>query len=79
MLASDLAGHLHSVNDQGTGSHCMFTFTMVQDNNTNYFSQPTLEMPWAVLIPPNVLLGIGPLIVTATIFEFISQLKALTP
>ena len=29
-------------------------------------------MHWAVLILPNVLLGIGPLIVTATIFEFIS-------
>ena len=70
MLAIDLAGHLHSVNDQGTGSHCMFTFT--RDNNTNYILQPVLEMHWAVLIPPNVLLGIGPLIVTATIFEFIS-------
>ena len=33
---------------------------------------PVLEMHWAVLIPPNVLLGIGPLIVTATIFELIS-------
>ena len=25
MVAIDLAGHLHSVNDLGTGSHCMFT------------------------------------------------------
>ena len=27
MLAIDLAGHLHSVYDQGIGSHCMFTYT----------------------------------------------------
>ena len=33
---------------------------------------PVLEMHWAVPIPPNVLLEIGPLIVTATTFEFIS-------
>ena len=32
---------------------------------------PVLEMHWAVLIPPNILLGIGPPIVTATVFEFI--------
>ena len=70
MLAIDLAGHLHSVNDQGTGSYCMFTLTT--DNNTHTFTYPVLEMPWAVLILPNILLGIGPQIVTATIFEFIS-------
>ena len=70
MLAIDLAGHLHSVKDQGTGSYCMFMFAL--DNNTHSWIYPVLEMPWAVLIPPNVLLGIGPVIVTATIFEFIS-------
>ena len=70
MLAIDLAGHLHSVNDQGTGSHCMFTYT--RNNSAHALMYPVLEMHWAVLIPPNVFLGIGPLIVTATIFEFIS-------
>ena len=70
MLVIDLAGHLHSVNDQGTGSHCMFTYT--RNNSAHAAMYPVLEMHWAVLIPPNVLLGIGPLIVTATIFEFIS-------
>ena len=29
-------------------------------------------MHWSVLIPPNLLLGIGPLLVVATTFEFIS-------
>ena len=70
MLAIDLAGHLHSVYDQGIGSHCMFTYT--RNNSANALMYPVLEMHWAVLIPPNILLGIGPLIVTATVFEFIS-------
>ena len=30
MLAIDLAGHLHSVNDEGTHSHSMFTYTREQ-------------------------------------------------
>ena len=72
MLAIDLAGHLHSVNDLGTGSHCMFTYTRTNGNHTTKLRYPVLEMHWAVLIPPNVLLGIGPPIVTATVFEFIS-------
>ena len=33
---------------------------------------PALDMHWSVLIPPNLLLGIGPLIVVTTTFEFIS-------
>ena len=70
MLAIDLAGHLHSVNDQGTGSHCMFTYT--RNNSAHVLRYPVLEMHWSVLIPPNILLGIGKPIVIATIFEFIS-------
>ena len=70
MLAIDLAGHLHSVNDQGTGSHCMFTYTRA--NNANALKYPILEIHWAVLILPNILLGIGPPVVVATILEFIS-------
>ena len=70
MLIIDLAGHLHSVDDLGTGSHCMFAYTRV--NNAHALTYPVLEMHWAVLIPPNILLGIGPPIVVATILEFIS-------
>ena len=70
MVTIDLAGHLHSVNDVGTGSHCMFKYT--RNNDTFALVYPILEMHWAVLIPPNVFLGIGPPIVVATIFEFIS-------
>ena len=65
MLIIDLAGHLHSVNDQGVGSHCMFTYVSV--NETLLY--PVLELHWTVLLPPNVLLGIGSPIV---MLEFIS-------
>ena len=43
-----------------------------RNNNAHALKYPILEMHWAVLIPPNVLLGIGQPIVIATIFEFIS-------
>ena len=66
MLAIDLAGHLHSVNVQGIGSHCMFAYT--RQNGAGALTYPVLGMHWVVLIPPSVLLGIGPPIVTATVF-----------
>ena len=69
MLAIDLvAVHLHSVNDLGTGSYCMFTYT--RKNVATRLTHPVLEMHWAVRIPPNALLRIGPPIITATVFEF---------
>ena len=68
MLIIDLAGHLHSVNDQGVGSHCMFTYVSV--NKTLLY--PVLELHWTVLLPPNILLGIGSPIVMITVLEFIS-------
>ena len=68
MLIIDLAGHLHSVNDQGVGSHCMFTYVSI--NETLLY--PVLELHWAVLLPPNILLGIGSPIVMTTVLEFIS-------
>ena len=33
---------------------------------------PSLKMHWSVMMPSVILLGIGPTIVTATVFEFIS-------
>ena len=69
MLAIDLAGHLHYVDDQGTGSHCMFTHT--RNNSAYALTYPILKMHWSVLILPNFLLGIGPLIFLCSIFEFI--------
>ena len=59
MLAIGLAGsgHLHSANNLGTDSHCMFKYT--RDNNGHALKYPVLEMYWAVPIPLNFLLGIG--------------------
>ena len=68
MLIIDLAGHLHSVNDQGVGSRCMFTYVSI--NETLLY--PVLELHWTVLLPPNILLGIGSPIVMTTVLEFIS-------
>ena len=70
MLAIDLAGHLHSVDDLGTGSHCMFTYT--RENNAHALTYPILKMHWGVLIVPNVLLAMGPPIIMAIVLEFIS-------
>ena len=69
MLIIDLVGHLHSINDQGVGSHCMFTYTR---NEYGALLYPVLELHWAVLLAPNILLGIGSPIVRTTVLEFIS-------
>ena len=42
MLVMDLAGHLLLVNDQGTGSHCMFMYT--RQNGAGALTYPVLEM-----------------------------------
>ena len=70
MLAVDLAGHLHSVDDLGTKSHCMFTYTRV--NSAHALTYPILNMHWGVLILPNMFLAMGPPIIMAAVLEFIS-------
>ena len=68
MLIIDLAGHLHSVNDQGVCSHCMLTYTRIGGS----LLYPILELHWAVLLAPNIILGIGSPIVRTTVLEFVS-------
>ena len=46
----------------------MFTYTRIK----GVLLYPVLELHWAVLLPPNILLGIGPPIVMTTVLEFIS-------
>ena len=48
---------------------CVFYVAISQ---TKHFTYHSLNMHWAVLIPPSLLLGIGPLLVIATTLEFIS-------
>ena len=57
----DIYGHSH---DNG---ECIFNFTI---NDTVHI--PQLKLNWAAYVPSNILIGIGPTLVTVTIFEFIS-------
>ena len=60
IFAVDTVGHsLHQSND----THCILS---------SVYSYTSLNMHWAVNIPSNLLLGIGPTLVTVTVFEFIS-------
>ena len=63
MFAIDASGHMNK-----ESSHCMFDIVLT--NDSRYFS--TLNMPWSSLVPPDIMFGIGPLLVMITTFEFIS-------
>ena len=68
LLIIDVVGHSLNVTEGYNGTQCMFE--VYRTNVT--ISYPALNMHWSVLIPANLLLEIGPLIVIATTFEFIS-------
>ena len=65
----DVVGHIQ-YNGNTTHSLCVFNFIFNETNKE--FDIPHLYMHWSVYIPSNVLIGIGPTLVTVTIFEFIS-------
>ena len=67
LLTIDIVGH--SMQHTHDHSECMFQFYML---NTSTLVYPALNMHWSVLIPSNILLGIGPILVIATTLEFIS-------
>ena len=50
-------------------TQCVFQVTVSHSKAITFHS---LHMHWAVIIPPSLLLGIGPLLVVATALEFIS-------
>ena len=67
LLVIDTVGHsMQHAHDQ---SQCVFQFYML---NTSELVYPSLNMHWSVLIPSNLLLGIGPILVITTTLEFIS-------
>ena len=68
LLIIDLVGHSMNRGNATNNTQCMFHVT--PRNQPLPF--PTLNMHWAVLIPPTILLGIGPLLLVATTLEFIS-------
>ena len=67
LLIIDLVGHIlykHHSSSGELGSMCMF------DIDKDF--SPHLDMHWTVMVPPSILLGIGPLIVMSSTLEFIS-------
>ena len=64
MLIVDVIGHLLSEEDGKYKAQCMFLVN-------SYFPQP-LHLHWWVIIPPSIILGVAPLVVHATVLEFIS-------
>ena len=66
LLVIDTVGH--AVNRESVINYTQCMFRAVRHSPIH----PNLDMHWAVLLPPNLLLGIGPLLVIATTLEFIS-------
>ena len=66
MLVIELSGHIIYYSQEKKGAVCMF-YSKVQNS-----SEIELGMHWGVLILPNLLTGIGQLLVMTNIFEFIS-------
>ena len=67
-LVIDIMGHSLKHDNVSNHSQCMFQLYMT--NGTLQY--PDLNMHWSVLIPPSLLLGVGPLIVMTSTLEFIS-------
>ena len=67
LLIIDTVGHAHYHENR---LNCVFNF--IYNDTDKQFNFPDLDMHWGVYIPTNILFGIGPTLVTATIFEFIS-------
>ena len=70
LLITDIVGHVINTGKFNNGSQCVFQASLTNINRS--LTYPTLNMHWAVIIPPSLLLGIGPLLVIATTLEFIS-------
>ena len=70
LLIIDIVGHTiqHQASSHNQ-SQCIFQFYMLNNSELVY---PALNMHWSVLIPSNLLLGIGPILVITTTLEFIS-------
>ena len=68
LLIIELAGHdIQDVSD----TKCIFNISS-SNSTSESLTFPILGMHWSVLIPFDLLIGIGPTLVTATMLEFIS-------
>ena len=66
----DVVGHSMKTSRTNVSNHSQCMFQMHRSGSM--LTYPSLNMHWSVLIPPNLLLGIGPLIIVTTTYEFIS-------
>ncbi len=81
MLVIDVVGHLkfsgndlgvdghHSNYDNGTLTYCMFQVNFTGSSND---TTAALYLPWGVHVIPNILIGLSPMLITTSAFEFIS-------
>ncbi len=69
LLLTDVVGHIENISKSSNHSRCVFQVIISHRKNLVVDS---LDMHWSVLIPPSLLLGLGPLMVIATTLEFIS-------
>ena len=69
MLIIDTTGHALNTNGATNQTQCMFQMTR---NLNAMLSYSSLDMHWAVLVVPSLFLQTGPLLVIATVLEFIS-------
>ena len=70
LLITDVVGHsMLNQNDTINHTQCMFQFNKFSGPRLSY---PTLNMHWAVLLLPSLLLSVGPMVVVTTTLEFIS-------
>ena len=70
MLIIDVTGHALNINRAVNHTQCMFQATHNNFNATLSYS--SLDMHWGVLLIPSLFLQTGPLLVIATVLEFIS-------
>ena len=68
MLSIDLAGHYKNNQGHSTGNSSMCMFFVDRSSE----EEAVLRLHWGVLLIPGVLLGLGPPLVMASAFEFVS-------
>ena len=71
MLIIDVTGHALNINRAVNHTQCMFQVTPSNNFNAT-ISYISLDMHWAVLLVPSLFLQTGPLLVIATVLEFLS-------
>ena len=72
LLTIDVVGHALSTDRHANQTRCMFQVTVTNNDHHIILNYPALNLHWAVLIVPSMLLEIGPLLTVTTVLEFIS-------